>query len=131
MPEFTPINTQEEFEAAVEAAYGNVKDLQQQITTLTGERDTHAAQLANLQKEVDGYKLRDTQRRIALDKGIPAELADRITGSDEEAMKADADRLLGVIRGIRGPAPLAEPGSNAGKEKDAALREVLQSLKGV
>ena len=52
--EFTPINTQEEFDAAVTAKYGDVANLQQQVTTLTGERDTHATTIANLQKEIAG-----------------------------------------------------------------------------
>ena len=47
--EFTPINTQEEFDARVREVHGDVAGLQGQIETLTGERDTHAATIAQLQ----------------------------------------------------------------------------------
>ena len=45
---FTPINTEEEFAAAVAARYGDVATLQQQLQTVTGQRDTHAKTIEEL-----------------------------------------------------------------------------------
>lgn len=56
--EFEPINTQEEFDNRVRELYGDVTDLQDQITTLTGQRDTDAKTIAELQSQVKGYQHR-------------------------------------------------------------------------
>lgn len=40
--EFVVINTQEEFDNRVRERYGDVGNLQAQITTVTSERDAHA-----------------------------------------------------------------------------------------
>ena len=91
---FTPINTQEEFDSRVKELYGDVGNLQQQITTLTGERDTHANTIAELQKQVKGYETSALRQRIAREKGIPAEMADRLSGETEKDIKVDEVREL-------------------------------------
>lgn len=122
--EFTPINTQEEFEARVTEVYGNVKDLQGQITTLTGERDT-------LQSKVKGYETTALKQRIAQEKGIPAKFAARLSGETEADIKADADAMASMLREVKGPAPLYDPTPKDADTQDAALRKMLQEMEGV
>lgn len=43
--------------------------------------------------------------KVASAKGIPAELADRLIGSDIDEMNEDADRLLAVMKPTTPPAP--------------------------
>lgn len=126
--EFNPINTQEEFDAAVERQYGNVKDLQGQITTLTGERDAHATTIAGLQKELDGYKTAELKSRIAKEEGIPLDMAGRLSGADEKALRADAKALAGHLRTYKGAAPMADPEPAAEKGSKAAARRLLRNL---
>lgn len=126
--EFNPINTQEEFDAAVEKQYGNVKDLQGQITTLTGERDGHAATIANLQNEIAGYKTAELKNRIAKEEGIPLDMAGRLTGADEKALRADAKALAGHLRSYKGAAPMADPEPAPEKGSKAATRRLLRNL---
>lgn len=126
--EFNPINTQEEFDAAVERQYGNVKDLQGQITTLTGERDAHATTIAGLQKELDGYKTAELKSRIAKEEGIPLDMAGRLSGADEKALRADAKALAGHLRSYKGAAPMADPEPAAEKGSKAAARRLLRNL---
>lgn len=38
------------------------------------------------------------RHRVAVAKGLPSELADRLQGDDEEAMSEDAERLLVVVK---------------------------------
>ena len=121
--EFTPINTQEEFEARVAEVYGDIKDLQGQITTLTGERDT-------LQAKVKGYETGELRHRIAREKGIPAEMADRLTGETEADIRKDADAMANLVRAIKGPAPLFDPNSKEPDVKDAGLKNMLNELRG-
>lgn len=120
---FEPINTQEEFEARVTEVYGDVKDLQGQITTLTGERDAANA-------KVKGYETAAMKRRIAQEKGIPAEFADRLTGETEKDLKADADAMAGMLKAVKGPAPIFEPGTPAPDAKTAGMASMLSELRG-
>lgn len=126
--EFNTINTQEEFDAAVERQYGNVKDLQGQITTLTGERDAHATTIAGLQKELDGYKTAELKNKIATEEGIPLDMAGRLSGADEKALRADAKALAGHLRAYKGAAPMADPEPAAEKGSKAAARRLLRNL---
>lgn len=128
--EFTPINTQEEFDNAVREKYGDVAGLQGQINTLTGERDAHANTIANLQKEVNGYKTAELKQRIAREKGIPLDMAHRLTGDDEKALRADADTMAGHLRSYKGAAPLADPEPAPEKGNRATLKGMLRKMKG-
>lgn len=127
--EFTPIATQEEFEARVKDVYGDVKDLQTQINTLTTERDTGAETITKLQGQVKAYEVTALKQRIAADNGIPAHMADRLHGETEKDIMADAKTMAGQLREVKGP----PPGYNADTQADpkkAALRAMLQNLKG-
>lgn len=128
--EFTPINTQEEFEARVAEVYGDVKDLQGQIKTLTGERDTHAGTIAQLQAKIKGYKTEDLKRRIAEEKGIPLEMASRLSGDDENAMRADADNMAKILRAYKGHAPIFDPSKKGPDSAKANLENTLKELRG-
>lgn len=130
--EFTPITTEEGFLAAVKEKYGDVEDLQGKLSDhekTIGERD---ATIAQLQGQVNGYKTAELKQKIAKEKGIPMEMASRLAGDDEKAIRADADALSAGLKAIKGAAPLANPNA-AGKEESATragLRNILRNLKG-
>lgn len=128
MEDFTAINTEEEFQAAVLERYGNVSDFQNQIAALTTERDAHAATIAQLQAENHRMNMETMRHRVAREKGIPAEFASRLTGEDEAAMLADAESLLGDIRKVQGPAPRFTTEAKAADPTDAALLNMLNAL---
>lgn len=130
--EFTPITTEEGFLAAVREKYGDVEDLQGKLSAhekTIGERD---ATIAQLQGQVNGYKVVELKQKIAKEKGIPMEMASRLAGDDEKALRADADALSAGLKAIKGAAPLANPNA-ADKEESATragLRNILRNLKG-
>lgn len=128
--EFNPINTQEEFDAAVRERYGDVAGLQGQIDKLTGERDGHANTIAELRTQVAGYQKNELKSRIAREEGIPADMASRLVGDDEKALRADAKALSGNLRALKGAAPLAEEGNKNDEGKRAGLRAILRGMKG-
>lgn len=128
--EFTPINTQEEFDARVTEIYGDVPALQQQVSTLTGERDAHAATIAQLQGEVNGYKISAMKARIAREKGLPAEMADRLSGENEKDIKADADAMAGILKSIHGTDPLPNPEPKIPDEGSVNMINTLRELRG-
>lgn len=128
--DFTPINTQEEFDARVREVHGDIAGLQGQITTLTGERDAHAATIAQLQGQIKGYENDALRRRIAGEKGIPLEFASRLSGENEADIKADADKMVGMLRAFKGAAPLAEPNQPAENNNRTRIKTMLGKMKG-
>ena len=127
--DFNPINTQEEFDAAVKEKYGDIEDLKGQITTLTGERDGHAETIKTLQGELNGYKTAEMKNRIAKEFGIPGDMANRLTGADEKAMREDAKALKSQLNAHMGADPGKDKG-NDGKEGGNGLLAMLRNMKG-
>ena len=128
--EFTPINTEEEFNAAVKAKYGDVEDLQGKITTHEGTIAARDKTIAELHGKVKGYETTALKQKIAKEKGIPLDMASRLSGDDEKALRTDADAMVANLRAYKGEAPLAESGSAAEDGKRAGLRSLLRGMKG-
>ena len=104
MSEFKVINNQEEFDAAIKdrlererqkaiAPFADYEQIKNDLATLrkqSGEKDTTIAQL---QKDLQSAKTDLAKTRIALEKGLPQELASRLTGETEDDLRKDADTL--------------------------------------
>lgn len=58
---------------------------------LTEERDA-------LKAERDSVRSEAMRSKVALTKGLPADLADRLRGSSEDELTEDADRLLALLK---------------------------------
>lgn len=134
--EFEEINTQEEFEARVTETYGDVSSLQQQITdltnsvnTLTGERDGHAATIDELRQQIKGFETSALRQKIAREKGLPSEMADRLTGETEADITADAEAMAGILRAVKGTAPLYNPEQNT-DTNTMSMASMLHELRG-
>ena len=87
----------------------NIEEFMTKADTVSG--------LLNTRKQkntADRPELQLLKTIIANEKGIPAELADRLTGEDEKGLRADAENLLMIVRRIKGPAPLATPEHDLG-----------------
>ena len=116
MAEFVPINTQEEFNAAIAdrlrrerekyADYDSIKaengTLKNQVTTLTGEKEA-------LEKQVKGHATAAVKMRIAQELNIPTSMADRLTGETEEDIRKDAEAMANISRPHREPRPCTTP----------------------
>lgn len=144
MADFQPINTQEEFDAAIAsrlsrerekavrpyADYDQIKnDLGTAQTTLA-ERD---ATIADLTSQLQSTRTDLAKTRIALQKELPAELAERLHGETEEELRQDADSLLKLF----GSRKVGEPGRSTEKERTGgktgkfstdSLRSVLDEM---
>ena len=150
MSEFTPITTQAEFDEAVkprikreqetlENKYSQeLEQLKTQITTLEADNTAYQATIeesksweqekADYEKQISGYKTAQLKQSIAIKAGLPLDLADRLTGDDEEALKADAERFSGFIKPTTHKPPLASTETHFPKDDDADLREMLHKL---
>lgn len=153
MSDFTAITTQEELDTIVKARlarekekYADYDQLKTRVSDLEKENGalksaaeaskTSAAdydkQITNLKKQVAGYETANLRTRIALQNGLPYDLADRLVGDDEEAIKADAERLAGFLKPAEPAAPTKsnEPNVGNSNDEDAALKGMLRNMRG-
>lgn len=109
-----------------------VGELNSNLTNLSKEKETFDKTLTDLNGEVKTYKLRDMKIRIAREKGIPYEMADRLTGEDEKALAADADSLSKLISTVSKPTapPPLKSTEPTGDGKDSAYKALLTNIKG-
>lgn len=158
--EFKAIETQEDFDAAIKARLDRntktvtdevkkgyegylspdeAKKLTDQVNTLTAqltEKDTAITDLTAKNKQ---YETASVKARIAHEKGLPYELAERLSGETEKEIAADAEKLAqfvsanGMNKFMPTPAPLYNSQGNAGGVKsgsDAAYISMLGELSG-
>lgn len=89
-------------------------------------------QVEDLQGKVKGYERNSLKMRIAHENGIPYELAGKLSGDDEAAIKKDAETLAKFLKS--GPAaPLASTEPTNVTKTDAnraAMKTMLANLKG-
>lgn len=158
--EFKAIETQEDFDAAIKARLDRntktvtdeikksyegylspdeAKKLNDQITSLTAQTEGLRQQLtekdtsiADLTAKNKAYETASVKARICHEKGLPFELADRLSGETEEDIAADADKLSQFVSAGKPAAPLYTPAVNtgAGNPTDAAYRSMLGELSG-
>ena len=100
-------------------------DLQALNSTHQTELQTRDTKIA----ELEGKILRG---KIAGEEGLPAKLADRLTGKDEAAMRADAKELAKLlnINGAGSGYPPANP-NGGGMDKKEAANAALRAIFGL
>ncbi|EGP5710002.1 DUF4355 domain-containing protein [Enterococcus faecium] len=153
MSEFTPITTQEEFDKAVQARiareqetltkkyadYDAIKarnaELENEVGTLKSTIEetnaatkSHEQTVADLNQKIAEYETASLRTRIALQNGLPIDLADRLVGDDEESIKADAERLAGFVGKKQQTPPLKNQEPPLKEGKDASYKSLIENL---
>lgn len=135
---FEPITTQEAFNAAISARlerertslaakYGDYDTIKSerdtyagQITTLQGDLADRDKTISDLQAQVQGYETASVKTRCALAAGLPYSMAERLQGSTEQEITADAQALAKMMA----PKPAA-PLRTTADEGDLASNALL------
>lgn len=151
---FEPITSQEQFDAMIQQRikreeekvanqygdYDEIKAKNEQLEKEVGELRPTIAQLKNaaaehdktvsdLNSKIAGYETINLRTKIAYQKGLPIDLADRLVGDDEESITADADRLVSFIKPNEPPVPpLKDVEDNTGSTKDGAYKSLLENM---
>lgn len=108
-----------------------IGDLNLNLETLNKEKSTFDETVNGLNGKVTTYEQASLKARIAHEKGIPYELAGRLTGEDEAELRADAESLSKLIATNSKPSPPPlRSNEPAGDGKDAAYKNLLNGLKG-
>ena len=149
MSDFKPITTQEEFDAAIKARlsrekekYGDYDQLKSRVTELEEEnvglksiieanqqsKAESDKQLEEMQKQIAGYETASMRTRIALQHGLPYDLADRLQGADEESLTTDAERLASFVKSTEYVAPMRNLEPDLEKNENTSYKNLVQGL---
>ena len=145
MAEFTPIETQEQFdkmiasrleraENKIRAEYSDyeaIKEANAQLTAdfeaLKAENDGSKATIAELNTKISGLETSQLRTRIGLEHNIPLEMISRLAGTTEEEIKADAEAMAKFVTSNTHTAPLFNNDPSGDTEK-AAYKNLLGGL---
>lgn len=121
----------EEIKKQLEDQKTTIEDLNSQLSAQTESASTSAQELEDLKAKVHKYETDSVRTRVAHEEGLPYELAARLSGEDEETIRADAKALAELVGKNKPAAPLGgqEPVAQ-GDSRDSAFREMLSDLKG-
>ena len=81
-----------------------------------------------MQKQIAGYETANLRTRIALQNGLPYDLADRLQGADEESLTADAERLASFIKPIEHVALMRNLEPALEKNENTSYKNLVQGL---
>lgn len=122
-----PADDYEELKKTKAALEKQVTDLQNDLVTKESEYSTVGTTLEELKNEVETYKVKDLKTSIAIQAGIPVDLAGRLNGETEEELKADAEKLSGFIS-KKNPLPLKPTEPEATDKTEQAYAKMLEEL---
>lgn len=117
------------FKAKAEKYDTDIAALNEKISGLEGEKSTSAAKISELEGKIREYETSSAKMRIARETGLPAELAERISGADEAAMRADAESLAKLIKGQNVAPVYRQSGEGGNDGNDAALKNLLKRVR--
>jgi hypothetical protein len=117
------------------------KQLKELSTRLKEYEDRDKSELQKLQeraetaeREREALLVESLKARVALVKGLPAELADRLRGTTEDELSADADALLALVPTTTRPRGDVDQGARAAfthlNDGDGLERAIRQKVFG-
>lgn len=150
--EFKTITTQEEFDKAIQdrlarqkesiekqyADYVEIKARNQELETEVGTLKAALAEsnekagkydkeISELTATIAGYETANLKTKIALQYGIPYDLAGRLVGEDEKSITEDAKKLAELVR-PKEPVPPLKDTEPKVDDKDGAYKSLLENL---
>lgn len=81
-----------------------------------------------LNAKISGYETANLRTKIAIQNGLPLDLAERLVGDDEASLKADAERLAGFVKPAAPVPPLKSAEQPIQDSKDGAYKNLVENL---
>lgn len=150
--EFKAITTQEEFDRAIqerlarqkesiEKQYADYAEIKAKNKTLESEigalkttlseankkAEKYDKDIADLNAKIAGYETANMKTKIALQHGIPYDLAGRLVGEDEKSITEDAKKLAELVK-QKEPVPPLKDTEPKVDDKDGAYKALLENL---
>lgn len=157
MSEFTPIETQEQLNSIIgdrirraeenaekrfsekygdyEAVKTQNSELSQQVAQLTEQLQKstetingNKAIVDDLTAKVQRYETASVKTKVALELGLPYQMAERLAGTDEDSIRKDAEAMVKLIGSNRPTAPLGSPEPSIQNSETAAWASMAAKL---
>lgn len=149
MSDFKIIETQEELDAIIKSRlsrerekYADYEDLKKQLADFEAKETAYqntindlkareielASQVESLNGDLTKTKLQTAKQRIAIEYGLPLDLADRLQGDDEDGLKADAERFASHFVPKQPTPPLKSNEPVISDSKDLTMKKFVQQL---
>src|SRR5690625_7232404 len=118
-----PAEDYEELKSTNESLQGQLQQLQDTLDA----KETELSGVEDIKQELQKYKLKNLKTSIAVEAGIPLELANRLSGETEEEIKAEAENLAEFVN--KKPTLQLQPTEPPVDDKDAGLKQMLKNMK--
>ena len=89
-----------------ETLASQIAQLTEQLRTSTEAIDGHKSTIDQMTAKVHAYEIASVKTRVALELGIPYQMADRLNGDSEEEIREDAKLMKGCFGSTQPVAPL-------------------------
>lgn len=118
----------EKYSKSIEEYESKLTNLNDQLKQLTEQAANHAKELEERDLKIRGYETQSVKMRVAKEVGIPFELAEKLSGDDEESIKRDAEFFKNVLDTQRGGQPLRSTETREeGDSSESAYRQLAAS----
>lgn len=97
---------------------------------LKSSSSNHEQTVNELTSKLRAYEADALKSRIAIESGLPYELAGRLSGDDEDSIRRDAEALSRFIDQKQPLMPLKSTETPVVNSEDASYRTLLNNLKG-
>ena len=105
-----------------------IADLSEQIKGGETKQAEFTKQIEELTGKVHQYETASVKTKIALETGLPYQLAEKLTGDDEEAIREDAKKLAEFVAKPAAPMGSMEPDGSNNNPKDVALMNMARQI---
>lgn len=113
-------NKKEELEKQIEVLNATIAETKEKYAN-------HDTELSALNAKLKDYETSTMKTKVALQYGIPYDLASRLVGDDEETITKDAEKLASLVKQKDPIAPLKTTESQV-SGKNGAYKSLLESL---
>jgi len=124
-------------EKAVEQ-FADYEDLKKQIASLTEQTQKQAEIINGNKTTVDDltaklhqYETASVKTKVALEMGLPYQMASRLAGDDEKAIRADAEAMAKLIGKSQPVAPIGSSEPNVKNTEASAWASVSAALNNI
>ena len=106
-----------------------IADLSEQIKGGETKQAEFTKQIEELTGKVHQYETASVKTKIALETGLPYQLADKLSGDDEDAIRADAKRMAEFVKKPAAPIGAMEPDGSNEDPSNVALMNMARQLR--